>query len=447
MTASVTLRVVRGRLRPDTYVFDERTTCLIGRAPVCSPQIPNDEHHRTISRHHCLLDLNPPHARIRDFGSLNGTYLNGRRIGRRKSGQTPEEAAAEDFPEHDLADGDEIQLGDTVFRVTIRPKPTLRMDSPEPDDQHGAAGPGVAATPDDAGARPDPRVVLERILRLAHRDGHLAPIAGYELLDELGRGGNGAVYLARRDGGSPIALKVMLPAVAADEETRRRFLREVEITRRLRHPHIAALYEAGTAEGGFYFTLEFCDGGSLDRLLARAGGTLPVPDAVGLALQALEGLEHAHAEGVVHRDLSPQNILLTRTGGGLVAKVADFGLAKAFDQAGLSGLTRTGSFAGKPVYLPRQQMINFRDARPVVDVWALAACLYHALTGDYPRDFPPGRDPWLVVLQDAAVPIRDRDPGIPAAVADVIDEALREDPEPGITTAAALRQALRAALR
>ncbi|NUU20782.1 MAG: FHA domain-containing protein, partial [Streptomycetaceae bacterium] len=111
--------MVRGRLDTTEYVFEDRTTCLLGRADDCSPRLPNDEHHRTVSRHHCLLDISPPAARIRDFGSLNGTYVNETRIGRREPGQTPEEASASAFPEHDLADGDEIRLGETVFRVGI----------------------------------------------------------------------------------------------------------------------------------------------------------------------------------------------------------------------------------------------------------------------------------------------------------------------------------------
>jgi serine/threonine protein kinase len=145
---------------------------------------------------------------------------------------------------------------------------------------------------------------------------------------------------------------------------------------------------------------------------------------------------------VVHRDLTPHNILLGETDGSIVAKVGDFGLAKAFDQAGLSGLTRTGATAGKPWYLPRRQVIDFKNVTPAVDVWALAACLYHVLTGAYPRDFPRGKDPWQVILQIAPVPIRRREPGIPPALAEVIDEALRENPKSAFHTADELRRAL-----
>jgi serine/threonine protein kinase len=128
-----------------------------------------------------------------------------------------------------------------------------------------------------------------------------------------------------------------------------------------------------------------------------------------------------------------------------VAKVGDFGLGKAFDQAGLSGLTRTGAKAGKPWYMARQQVVNFKDVPKAVDVWALAACLYRCLTGTYVRDFPEDVDQWQVILYSSPVPIRDRDPTIPRALAEVIDEALREQPEIGFSTPAAFRDALREA--
>jgi serine/threonine protein kinase len=234
----------------------------------------------------------------------------------------------------------------------------------------------------------------------------------------------------------------MLPRVAASPAARARFLREVALTAALRHPDIAALYDAGFANGTFYFTTEYCAGGSLDQLLARSGGRLEAGEAVRLACQALAGLAHAHSENVVHRDLTPHNILLAETDGSLLAKIGDFGLAKAFDQAGLSGLTRTGVTAGKPWYIPRQQVINFRNVTPAVDVWALAACLYHALTGTCPRDFPRDKDPWQVILQAEPVPIRQREPAIPKTLAEVIDEALRENPTSAFQTADDLRQAL-----
>ena len=123
-------------------------------------------------------------------------------------------------------------------------------------------------------------------------------------------------------------------------------------------------------------------------------------------------------------------------------KVGDFGLAKAFDTAGLSGQTRTGSIAGTLSFMPRQQIVNFKYAKPEVDVWAMAASLYFMLTGTGPRDFPKGEDPCDVILRTSAIPIRQRNAKIPIKLAQVIDAALIDKPQINIKTAAELRRAL-----
>ncbi|MFI6938967.1 protein kinase [Streptomyces sp. NPDC050418] len=444
-SATVTLTLVKGRLDPAEYVYDSRATCVIGRSADCSPRLPNDEHHRTVSRHHCLIDINPPDIRIRDFGSLNGTYVNGEKIGQRREGLTPAEAAGDSYPEHDLSDGDRIRIGETVLKVGVtRPQSTRVLGACARCGREvgGSGGDGEVLC---AACQSDPAAVLRQLLDQAKGGrADLKAIEGYTVLRELGRGGMGAVYLARHEStGEDVALKVMLPKVAANSTARARFLREVGLTRALSHPHVVALHDAGFANGTFYLTTAYCSGGSLDHLLAARGGRLPAEEAVPLILQAARGLEHAHDRGVIHRDLTPSNILLDASG---TAKIADFGIGKAFDQAGLSGLTRTGATAGKPMFMPRQQVVNFRKAPPAVDVWALAACLYHALTGKTPREFPRGKDPWQVVLQEPAVAIRRRAPGVPAGLADVIDQALRERPEIGFGSAADFRKALEQAM-
>jgi serine/threonine-protein kinase len=127
-------------------------------------------------------------------------------------------------------------------------------------------------------------------------------------------------------------------------------------------------------------------------------------------------------QGLVHRDLKPHNLLLTGSGASPIAKVADFGLSKAFDAAGLSGQTRTGLTAGTPLFMPRQQVINFEYAKPDVDVWAMAATMYHMLTGRFPRNFVRGKDPWQTVLQTDPVPIRKRDSSIPPKLTGLLDD-------------------------
>jgi serine/threonine protein kinase len=255
------------------------------------------------------------------------------------------------------------------------------------------------------------------------------------------------VYLARENGtGREVALKLLLPEVAAGEVARQRFLREAEITRGLDHPNVVRLFDAGYAGGAFLLTLEYCPGGSVSDHQQARGSIMPVNEVIEIGRQALDGLAYAHARGVVHRDLKPHNLFLTTTGPGGRVKVGDFGLAKAFDAAGLSGLTRTGRAAGTPSFVPRQQVIDFKNARPEVDVWALAATLYCLLTGRPPRDFPTGRDPWLVVLRDAPVPIRRRNPAVPSRLAELLDAALADQGPLAFVTCDQFRSALADAL-
>ncbi|MGH1396966.1 MAG: serine/threonine-protein kinase, partial [Trichormus sp.] len=206
----------------------------------------------------------------------------------------------------------------------------------------------------------------------------------------------------------------------------------------------------------FFFTLEYCDGGTVEDLMKQKGGKLPIDEAISIIMQVLDGLSYAHqAEipyvqlvdgsfsqgcGLVHRDLKPSNLFITHINGDRTIKIADYGLAKAFDQAGLSGQTMSGTQAGTPVFMPRQQVINFKYARPEVDIWATAACLYFMLTGAFPRNFRG--DPFLAVLKTSAVPIQQRDSAIPQQLAEVIDLALVDNPEIYFQDAASFQQAL-----
>jgi serine/threonine-protein kinase len=508
MPATVTLSVTRGKLQGQRFILAERTTCIMGRADDCQPQLPNDDDHKTISRHHCLLDINPPDVRVRDFGSLNGTFVNGQKIGQRGRGQTPEEGARLVFPEHDLKHGDQIELGNTVFQVRVF-VPAVCADCsgeiPEAEKGQAERTPGVyqceacrqkaeaswatapprnkdrtcarcgrditrevnAERPGDfvcAACKADPLQIVRHLLELARSGAaDLRGLHGYKIMRELGHGGMGAVYLAQDEqSGEQVALKVMLPRVAADARARTMFLREAENTKALRHPNVVELRDGGCWRGTFFFTLEYCDGGSVDRLIKERGGRLALDEAGPIILQVLDGLDYAHnapiphvrladgsdgpGRGLVHRDIKPHNLFLAGSGGARVAKVGDYGLAKAFDLAGLSGQTRTGSVAGTPVFMPRQQVVNFKYAKPEVDVWAVAASLYFMLTGAFPRDFPRGKDPWQVVLQTQPVPIRRREPALPAKLAEVIDLALVDQPSISFRSAADFKQALAAVL-
>lgn len=468
MRATVTLRVTAGASAGQEYVFTERTTCIVGRAADCDPRI--DAGETRVSRHHCLFDINPPDVRVRDFGSLNGTYVNGAEIGRRQPGQTPEEGARLEFRERDLVDGDEVRLGGAMLQVAV----SVADESEDPEPRRTCCEQCGRDVSDEVGDRrgrfvcaacqSEPRAIVLGLLRRASAgDDELRAIRGFEIIRELGRGGQGVVYLARREySGELVALKMLLAQVAVDPKAENGLLREIESTRALRHPNVVEFRDSGASGATFFFASEYCDGGSVDQLVVKRGGRLPVEEAVPMVLQALDGLAYAHralipgvrladgtvgaGRGLVHRDIKPQNILLAGSGPTRVAKLADFGLAKAFDRAGLSGHTRTGAVGGSVAFMARAQIVNYKFARPEVDVWAIAASLYWMLTGMAPRNFPFGVDPIAVVLRDAAVPIRQRVPSIPRRLATVIDEALIDNPRIIITTADEFQRALQDAL-
>lgn len=305
------------------------------------------------------------------------------------------------------------------------------------------------------------RRVRRLIERASAGDAGIAALSGYEIEQRLGAGGMGEVYRARRPGDHErVALKVMLPEIALDEQAQVGFLREISNIRSLQHPNIVEYRDAGAAEGTLFLVMEFCRGGSIDQLMNQRGGVLAPDEAVPIVLQALEGLAYAHeatlsdvrladgrltqARGLVHRDIKPQNILLAREDTHN-AKIGDFGLAKAFDTAGLSGQTHTGMAAGTLQFMPRSQVVNFKYAGPEVDVWAMAASLYYMLTAASPRDFPPGRDPFAGILNTEPISIHQRGVPVPKRLGDVVDAALAEGPAAAITSARELINELQSA--
>lgn len=413
MPSKITLKIAEGRYKGEQFIFDSRTTCIMGRSDECNIVVPNNEEYSTISRYHCLLDINPPNIRIRDFGSRNGTYINGQLIGQRGEDQTAEEGVKLNLPEYDLKHNDTFKLSDCnlTFQVDIVHEKT------------------VAYTP------PKQEGFWDKILGLFNRankgEANLRAIQGYTLIKQLGEGGFGKVYLARHEAtGELVALKVMLPQVAANPEMVNLFLREVKNAQMLRHPNLVQLKDYCCADGLFFFTMEYCSGGTVSNVMENFGGKLPLKIAIPTILQVLDGLHYAHTEkGLIHRDIKPDNIFINvNEENDVTVKLGDYGLAKAFDMAGLSGQTMTGNAMGTPVFMPRQQVLNFKYAKPDVDVWAVAACLYNMLTGEYPKDFV-GADPWVVILQSPPVPIRQRDASIPKPLAEVIDLALIDNPK------------------
>jgi tetratricopeptide (TPR) repeat protein len=203
---------------------------------------------------------------------------------------------------------------------------------------------------------------------------------GYELIEEIGRGGMGVVYKARQIAlNRTVALKLILSGRAASTAELERFRTEAESAARLSHPNIVRIFDVGVAEGRPYLSLEYVDGASLQKKLAA--GPLPFREAAELTRTLALAVHDAHQQGVIHRDLKPDNVLLMANG---VPKIADFGLARQEGDAP-AGQTRSGAVLGTPAYMSPEQAAGDRAAiGPATDIYSLGAMLYEMLTGRPP---------------------------------------------------------------
>jgi serine/threonine protein kinase len=164
-------------------------------------------------------------------------------------------------------------------------------------------------------------------------------------------------------------VKVLKPQGVVIDSVRTRFMREMGHTRALNHPNIIKMLDSQFKDGVFFFVMEFCNNGSIETQMKYfAPDSLPLNGAMNIMFQILDGLDYAHGNKIVHWDLKPSNILLASEGDQKIAKISNFGLAKAFDLAGLSACTGTGAVGGSVKFIPRQQIVNFKHVGPEVDV-------------------------------------------------------------------------------
>jgi serine/threonine protein kinase len=266
--------------------------------------------------------------------------------------------------------------------------------------------------------------------------------SGYELVRELGRGGMGAVFLARhRTLGVDRALKLILPKGAVSEDARSRFLEEARVHARLVHPRIVQVHDLSEVRPGiFVIVMEYVAGHDASALLRQSAAGLEPGLAVGIAVQALEALAYVHAQGIVHCDVKDPNLLLCEAPG-LAVKLSDFGLARSYGQAGAAGPRRSEPTCGTVPYMSPEQASS-QALRPESDLYSLGATLYHLLTGAFPHEFPAGCDRLEVVRAAPWVPLRERRPELSVALAEVVGQALARAPEQRFRAADALRTAL-----
>lgn len=518
MAGKVTIRVIKGSSEAKDFCYTEKETLVLGRRKACSISFAE----KTVSRYHCLLDVAPPNVMVRDFGSKNGTWLNGKMIGQRPRDMTPEEAQRQRFNEFTIADGDTLSLGPDcmiTFHTESLPEcaycgAALTMHDPIKDakgnliceecllkqreaalkreeaEKAASRRQGEPAAPESRAAgrrcegcgapllegvdsgnlcencRKDPYRIVERLMERAEiGEEDSVGLHGFETIELLGEGGMAQVWLVEEvETGRQLALKVMLPRMASEKRKRDLFLREATLLGQLSHKNIVQHTATGGFGETFFILMEYCEGGSLDKYLKRMGGKLEIDEATDIITQVLDGLAYAHkasislqnrsgervgARGIVHRDLKPGNIFIKEEQGKSVYKVADFGLAKAFESNGLTGHTMTGKYCGTFWYMPRCQILNCHYSKPSVDIWAAVATYYEMLTGRPAREFSLWEDYARTVLSRPPVPIRMRNENIPKPLAEVIDTFLSDydECEECPVTALDMKKSIREALQ
>lgn len=261
----------------------------------------------------------------------------------------------------------------------------------------------------------------------------------YRLDGEIGQGGMAVVYRAHDERlGRLVAIKTMRSQLAADPSFLARFRREAQAVASLSHPNLAAVWDTGEVNGVPYIVMEYVDGQNLKtRIVAEA--PLSVERAVGTMIQIAEGVGAAHRAGLVHRDLKPQNILLTRTG---QVKVADFGIARSLGAAAAAS-TQTGQVWGTAHYIAPEQAAG-QPATPATDVYSLGVILYEMLAGRLPFEADTPLALAMQHLQAEPPSPRQFNPAIPVGLEAIIAKAMTKRPDVRYPDADALCSALKA---
>jgi hypothetical protein len=428
----VTLHVVAGPQTGRVFTFDQHETFMIGRSEDAQFCLPHD---RFFSRHHCIVEIAPPQAFLRDLGSTNGTFVNGTRV----------ETAY-------LKNGDRIQGGETILEVEVSADQTAV--SAKASDGFIKTEPSLITVPclncgipaEASASNPNANMsyVCDNCREKLKQNPQ--PIPGYQMIRVLGQGGMGSVMLARSvKDGQAAAIKTLLPEVAVSEQSLKRFMREIEVAASLKHKNIVSYIEHGTHNGIVYLVTEYVSGMDAARLAKSRGGKLNYREVVSIIEQTLAALDFAHNLGFVHRDIKEQNILVDGRYPNFISKLTDFGLSKSYKQTGMSGVTMVGDVAGTIAYMPPEQVRDFKEVQPPSDIYAAGMTAYSLLTGAHALDISPKAgisETVKAIFEKPIIPIASRVPEVPIKVSAVIETALAKQVELRWRTAGEMREAL-----
>ncbi len=264
--------------------------------------------------------------------------------------------------------------------------------------------------------------------------------SAFTIEGEIGRGGMGVVYRARDEKlKRRVAIKVLPPELAFQQEIRARFTREAETAARLSHPHIVPIYTVGEGNGLVYFVMGYVDGESVGGRLKRRG-KLPVEEVRRIMKETADALSAAHAMSVIHRDIKPDNILLDGTRGRVM--VTDFGIAKAMSGGTGGTLTSAGVAIGTPQYMSPEQAAGEKEIDGRSDLYSLGILSYQMLTGELPFNAPTVAGILMKQITELPPSLADKRPDCPEDLALAVTRCLEKDPENRWPSADALRRAL-----
>ena len=409
-TARVTFRVIAGPHEGLGFTFHEHNTLFAGRLPRAQLRLEKDLH---FSRHHFRLEVNPPTCFLMDLNS------------------------------RDIVSGGRTKMVVSIFDPNeVKSKPAIKSSKPsEPP-------PGPPPVPSKRPASIPPKSEAARKFPEQHEGDSPVSIPGYEIHEQIGAGDLGVVYRARKLSSNEwCALKVLSPAAHTDEASIQAFLRQASVLNQLQHPHIIRLLELGASGQNIFLATEYVGSYPWDEFVSRYTPEKRVRIACGVMSQILSALGYAHERSLVHRDVKPGNILITKKDDKLLAKLADFGIAKQYTTAGMSQVTRDGDVLGSLPFMSPDQFMNSRDARPTCDLYSAGATLYWMLTGHEPIPLEGHPCKFLAILEALPTPIQQHNPSVPDALAQIVHRSLEKTPEKRFSSAAEMRHQIKAFLK
>ncbi len=423
----VQVQCIQGPLQGKTFTYSEYQKVTVGRdkkATLCLDD-------KKLSKFHFILEILPSASVfLKDLGSTNGTFVG--------SGTSSSKVTLRKIDQTNIENGDYIKAGDVLLRISW---PLKKVVQP-----HVCERCGVQVMLNKSEVEHDGKILCLKCQgKTEFVEGKR--IGPFEVVRKLGEGNMGIVYLVKHSTHQHLfAIKILRPNLTPDKIQVDRFLREAACGMQAKHKNIVRHFQAGySTEGGFfYIPMEYVQGFDCDTYMQKLKRPMTLAEANPLIWQLLDSVEYLHQCKIVHRDIKPRNILLAQEGNSFIVKLSDFGLAKNYEEAGLSGLTMTSHIVGTLNYLAPEQCINARDVDPKADIYSLGATLYFFWAA-HPVFSNAGTTLHQMIqriLFEEPPSLTEANPQIPKPIARIVMQCLSKEPEDRYPNVTHLKKAL-----